>query len=69
MRRYKALEVAVHAAPDKQISLTDPEARSMATSGKGYGHGRLQFQAAVDAKYHLLVAQEVTNIGNDRGQL
>jgi hypothetical protein len=34
MRRYKALEVAVHAAPDKQISLTDPEARSMATSGK-----------------------------------
>jgi hypothetical protein len=34
MRRYKAQEVAVHAAPHKQISLTDPEARSMATSGK-----------------------------------
>ena len=37
MRKYKALEVAVHAAPNKQISLTDPEARSMATSGKDTG--------------------------------
>jgi hypothetical protein len=35
MRKFKALEVAVNAAPDKQISLTDPDARSMATSGKG----------------------------------
>jgi hypothetical protein len=34
MHKYKALEVAVHAAPDKQISLTDPDARSMATSGR-----------------------------------
>jgi transposase len=34
MREYKALEVAVHAAPNKQISLTDPDARSMATTGK-----------------------------------
>jgi hypothetical protein len=37
MRKFKALEVAVDAAPDKQISLTDPDARSMATSGKGTG--------------------------------
>src|SRR5215470_8092896 len=26
-------------------------------------------QAAVDAKYHLIVAYEVTNIGHDRSQL
>jgi hypothetical protein len=67
--RYKALEVAVHAAPDKQISLTDPDARSMATSGKDTGMVGYNVQAAVDAKDHLIVAHEVTNIGNDRGQL
>src|SRR5271156_619191 len=69
MRKYKALEVAVHAAPDKQISLTDPDARSMATSGKDTGMVSYNVQAAVDAKHHLIVAHEVTNIGNDRSQL
>jgi hypothetical protein len=69
MRKYKALEVAVHAAPDKQISLTDPDARSMATSGKDTGMVGYNVQAAVDAKDHLIVAHEVTNIGNDRSQL
>ena len=42
MRKYKALEVAVHAEPDKLISLTDPDARSMATSGKDTGMVGLQ---------------------------
>jgi hypothetical protein len=37
MRKLKALEVSVPAAPGKQISLTDPDARSMATSGKDTG--------------------------------
>ena len=69
MRKYKALEVAVHAAPDKQISLTDPDARSMATSGKDTGMVGYNVQAAVDAKHHLIVAHEVNNIGNDRSQL
>ncbi len=69
MRKLKALEVAVHAAPDKQISLTDPDARSMATSGKDTGMVGYNVQAAVDAKHHLIVAHEVTNIGNDRSQL
>jgi hypothetical protein len=59
----------VHAAPDKQISLTDPDARSMATSGKDTGMVGYNVQAAVDAKHHLIVAHEVTNIGNDRSQL
>ena len=69
MRKYKALEVAVHAAPDKQISLTDPDARSMATTGKDMGLVGYNVQAVVDAQHHLIVAHEVTNIGNDRGQI
>ena len=60
MRKYKALEVAVHAAPDKQISLTDRDARSMATSGKDTGLVGYNVQAVVDAKHHLIVAHEVT---------
>jgi hypothetical protein len=35
--RFKVLEAAVHAALDKQISLTLPDARSMATGGKDTG--------------------------------
>src|SRR5271155_6101758 len=67
MRKFKALEVAVDAAPDKQISLTDPDARSMATSGTGVvGYN---VQTAVDTKHHLIVAHEVTNVGRPRGQL
>src|SRR5471032_587176 len=34
MQAFKALEAQVHAAPDQQISLTDPDARAMATNGK-----------------------------------
>jgi len=49
MRAFKALEPAVHAAPDQQISLTDPDARSMATSGRGSGIVSYNVQAAVEA--------------------
>jgi hypothetical protein len=54
---------------DKQISLTDPDARSMATSGKDTGIVGYNVQIAVDTKNHLIVAHEVTNVGTDRHQL
>ena len=37
MRRLKSLKTQMLAAPDQQISLTDPDSRSMATSGRGSG--------------------------------
>ncbi|MEO6340492.1 MAG: IS1182 family transposase [Caulobacteraceae bacterium] len=69
MKDFQALEKAVHAAPDQQISLTDPDARAMATSGKGTGMVGYNVQTAVDTSHHLIVAHEVTNVGNDRAQL
>jgi hypothetical protein len=49
--------------------LTDPDARSMATSGRGTGMVGYNVQTAVDAKHHMIAAHEVTNVGHDRDQL
>ena len=54
---------------DRQISLTDPDARSMATSGKDTGIVGYNVQIAVDTQHHLIVAHEVTNVGTDHHQL
>ncbi len=69
MERLKALEAERRASPDQQISLTDPDARSMATSGRGSGVVGYNVQAAADTTHHLIVTHEVINEGNDRAQL
>jgi transposase len=69
MRRLDGLEARMLAAPDQQISLTDPDSRSMATSGRGSGVVGYNVQVAVDTVHHLIVTHEVTNLGSDRSQL
>jgi hypothetical protein len=69
MQALQAMRQQVEAAPDRQVSLTDPDARSMATSGKGTGLVGYNVQAAVDAEHHLIIAHAVTNVGSDRAQL
>jgi transposase len=69
MQRLKVLEAEMLASPDRQISLTDPDARSMATSGRGSGMVGYNVQIAVDTKHHLIPAHEVINEGTDRSQL
>jgi transposase len=69
MQALREMQKTVEAAPDQQVSLTDPDARSMATSGRGTGVVGYNVQTAVDAEHHLIVAHEVTNQGHDRSQL
>jgi transposase len=69
MQALKVMERTVQDAPDQQVSLTDPDARSMATSGKGTATVGYNVQIAVDAEHHLIVVHEVINQGYDRHQL
>jgi Transposase DDE domain len=69
MQRLKQLGEQMRQTPDEQISLTDPDARSMATSARGSGVVGYNVQTAVEAKHHLVVTHEVTNQGTDRAQL
>jgi transposase len=69
MQALKVMQQTVQDAPDQQVSLTDPDARSMATSGKGTATVGYNVQIAVDAEHHLIVAHEVINQGYDRHQL
>ncbi|OTP74318.1 Mobile element protein [Caballeronia sordidicola] len=69
MRNLDQIKQQLKTKPDGQLSMTDPDARPMVTSGKGSGMVGYNVQAAVDAKYHLIVAQGVTNSGSDRAQL
>ena len=69
VERLNEIGEQMQQTPDRQISLTDPDARSIATSGRGTGVVGYNVQTAVDAKHHLIVAHEVTNLGHDRTQL
>jgi len=66
---FNKINKQLQQTPDKQISLTDPDARSMATSGRGTGMVGYNVQTAVDTKNHLIVSHEVSNVGHDRTQL
>src|SRR6516162_868427 len=68
-QHLKAIEKEMLASPDQQISLTDPDSRSMATSGRGSGVVGYNVQIAVDTQHHLIVTHEVTNTGSYRSQL
>ena len=69
MGKLAGYEKQMRASPDQQISLTDPDSRSMATSGRGSGVVGYNVQVAVDTEHHLIVTHEVTNSGSDRAQL
>ena len=69
MKKLKGIGQQLAAAPDQQVSLTDPDARSMATSGRGTGIVGYNVQTAMDSENHLIVAHEVVNQGHDRDQL
>src|SRR5262249_9052534 len=69
MGKLAGYEKELLASPDQQISLTDPDSRSMATSGRGSGVVGYNVQVAVDTEQHLIVTHQVTNSGSDRAQL
>jgi Transposase DDE domain/Transposase domain (DUF772) len=69
MAKLDAHEKRMLASPDEQISLTDPDSRSMATSGRGSGVVGYNVQTVVETENHLIIAHEVTNSGSDRSQL
>jgi len=67
MQKLQAIEAQMNASPDQQVSLTDPDARSM--KNREGGIVGYNVQTAVDAEHHLIVAHEVVTDGVDRDQL
>ena len=69
IQRLQDMDRALKDATDSQFSLTDPDARSMATSARGSGFVGYNAQAAADTETHLIVTHDVINAGHDREQL
>jgi transposase len=69
LQELKAVSAQLTNVPEGQISRTDPDARSIATSARGSGIVGYNVQVAVESAHHLIVAHEVTNAGHDRAQL
>lgn len=69
LKRLADIDEQIKENPNSQISMTDPDARSIATSGKGTAIVGYNVQSAVDDQHHIIVAHEVTNNGHDRDQL
>ena len=69
MKEVQAIEAVIDSAPDKQISLTDPDARAMSTNARSSGTVGYNVQTAVDTKHHLIVAHDVSTAMGDRKQL
>jgi hypothetical protein len=67
MTKLREIEAKLEETGETQISLTDPDARSMVTRDSGIvGYN---VQTAVDTRHHLIVEHDVTNTGSDRDQL
>jgi transposase len=69
IKRVEAIGEQLEKSEDTQISLTDPDARSMQGTGKATGTVGYNVQCAVETEHHLIAAHEVTNDVHDRHQL
>lgn len=69
VKRLEEIRRDLEASPDKQISLIDPDSRSMTSKGAGTGTVGYNVQSVVDTESHLIITHEVTNTGSDRAQL
>jgi transposase len=69
MEQLGSIEAQLQETPDKQISLAGPDARPMATSGRGTGMAGHNVQVAVGTKNRPIAAHGASNVGHDRHQL
>jgi hypothetical protein len=69
MAKLEGIDKRVLATPDQQISLSDPDSRSMATSGHGSGVVDYNVQTAVETENHLIRHARSEQCGSDRSQL